>query len=96
MENIKIELTADGSYSIEGAKIGVSKTIEWLPTNKGHNVAFLAGPNMDSLPEKSDFEMSHSITFALPGVLFIQCTPNGNMGMLGLIVVGNYFNNLIN
>ena len=93
-DNMKIEFTADDSFSIEVAKIGVGETIEWLPTNKGHNVEFLAGPNMESLPEKSDLDVSHSVTFALPGVYLYQCTPHGNMGMLGLIVVGNNFNNL--
>ncbi len=93
-DNLKIEFTADDSYSIEVAKIGVGDTIEWLPTSKGHNVEFLAGPNMESLPEKSDLDVSHSVTFALPGVYLYQCTPHGNMGMLGLIVVGNNFNNL--
>ena len=93
-DNLKIEFTADDSYRIEVAKIGVSDTIEWFPTGKGLNVEFLAGPNMDSLPEKSDLDVSHSVTFALPGVYLYQCTPHGNMGMLGLIVVGNNFNNL--
>ena len=93
-DNLKIEYTADDSYSIEVAKIDVGDTIEWLPTNKGHNVEFLAGPNMDSLAEKSDLDVSHSVTFASPGVYLYQCTPHGNMGMLGLIVVGNNFNNL--
>ena len=93
-DNLKIEFTADDSYSIEVAKIGVGETIEWLPTSKGHNVEFLAGPNMESLPEKSDLDVNHSVTFALPGVYLYQCTPHGNMGMLGLIVVGNNFNNL--
>ena len=91
---LKIEFTADDSYSIEVAKIEVGDTIEWLPTNKGHNVEFLAGPNMDPLAEKSDLDVSHSVTFALPGVYLYQCTPHGNMGMLGLIIVGNNFNNL--
>ena len=93
-DNLKIEFTADDSYSIEVAKIDVGDTIEWLPTSKGHNVEFLAGPNMDSLAEKSDLDVSHSVTFTLPGVYLYQCTPHGNMGMLGLIVVGNNFNNL--
>ena len=93
-DNLKIEYTADDSYSIEVAKIDVGDTIEWLPTNKGHNVEFLAGPNIESLAEKSDIDVSHSVTFTLPGVYLYQCTPHGNMGMLGLIVVGNNFNNL--
>ena len=93
-DTLKIEFTADDSYSIEVANIGVGDTIEWLPKNEGHNVEFLAGPNMEELPEKSDLNVRHAITFDLPGVYLYQCTPHGNMGMLGLIVVGNNFNNL--
>ena len=82
------------TYSMEVAKVNVGDTIEWSPTNKGHNVEFLAGPQMDALPENSDLDVTHSVTFYLPGVYLYQCTPHGNMGMLGLIVVGNNFNNL--
>ena len=93
-DTIKIDFTADDTYSIEVAKIDVGDTIEWLPKNKGHNVEFLAGPNMKSLPEKSGLDVSHRITFDLPGVYLYQCTPHGNMGMLGLIIVGNNIDNL--
>ena len=95
-DTVKIEFTADDSYSIEVANIGVGDTIEWLPKNEGHNVEFLAGPNMEALPEKSDLNVRYAITFDLPGVYLYQCTPHGNMGMLGLIVVGNNFDNLGN
>ena len=95
-ETVKIEFTADDSYSIEVANIGVGDTIEWLPKNEGHNVEFLAGPNMEGLPEKSDLNVHYAITFDLPGVYLYQCTPHGNMGMLGLIVVDNNFDNLGN
>ena len=95
-ETVKIEFTANDSYSIEVANIGVGDTIEWLPKNEGHNVEFLAGPNMESLPENSDLDVRHTSTFDLPGVYLYQCTPHGNMGMLGLIVVGNNFDNLGN
>ena len=93
-DTVKINFTADDSYSIEVVKIDVGDTIEWLPKNKGHNVEFLAAPNMKSLPEKSDLDVIHRITFDLPGVYLYQCTPHGNMGMLGLIVVGNNYNNI--
>ena len=95
-ETVKIEFTADDSYSIEVANIGVGDTIEWLPKNEGHNVEFLAGPNMEALPEKSDLNVHYAITFDLPGIYLYQCTPHGNMGMLGLIVVDNNFDNLGN
>ena len=81
-------------YSIKVAKIDLNDKIIWKHVSKGHNVEFLAGPNMKALPEKSELDVSHSITFDLPGVYLYQCTPHGNMGMLGLIVVGNNFNNL--
>ena len=93
-DTVKIDFTADDTYSIEVAKIDVGDTIQWLPKNKGHNVEFLAGPNMKALPEKSDLDVSHRITFELPGVYLYQCTPHGNMGMLGLIIVGNNIDNL--
>ena len=93
-DTVKINFTADDSYSIEVVKIDVGDTIEWLPKNKGHNVEFLAAPSIKSLPEKTDLNAIHRITFDLPGVYLYQCTPHGNMGMLGLIVVGNNFDNI--
>ena len=93
-DTVKINFTADDSYSIEVVKIDVGDTIEWLPKNKGHNVEFLAAPSIKSLPEKSDLDVIHRITFDLPGVYLYQCTQHGNMGMLGLIVVGNNFDNI--
>ena len=93
-ETIQIDFTADDSYSIEVAKIDVGDTIEWLPKNEGHNVDFLGGPDFNSLPEKSDLNAFYSVTFNFPGVYLYHCTPHGNMGMLGLVIVGNDFHNL--
>jgi len=95
-ETIQIDFTPYDSYSIEVAKIDVGDTIEWLPKNEGHNVEFLGGPDLDSLPEKSDLNAFYSVTFDLPGVYLYHCTPHGNTGMLGLIIVGNDFHNLKN
>ena len=93
-ETIKIEFTEDDSYSIEVKHIDVGDTIEWLPKNEGHNVEFLAGPKMNSLPTKSEIDEVHSVVFTVPGVYLYGCTPHGNMGMIGLIIVGNDFHNL--
>ena len=93
-ETIQIDFTADDSYSIEVAKINVGDTIEWSPKLEGHNVEFLGGPDFSSLPEKSDLNTFYSVTFKLPGVYLYHCTPHGNMGMLGLVIVGNDFHNL--
>ena len=90
-ETVRIEFTDQDSYSIEVAKIDVGDTIEWLPTNKGHNVEFLAGPKLNTLSRKSEIDAFHSVVFKHPGVYLYQCTPHGNMGMLGLIIVGKRF-----
>ena len=93
-ETIQINFTGDDSYSIEVAHIDVGDTIEWLPDDEGHNVEFLAGPMMDSLPKKSKLNAFHSVVFKIPGMYLYQCTPHGNSGMIGLVVVGNNFHNL--
>ena len=95
-ETIQIEFTENDTYSLEVAKINVGDKIEWSPKNKGHNVEFLAGPDMNDLPPKSKLNSLHSVIFELPGVYLYQCTPHGNMGMLGLVVVENDFHNLQN
>ena len=95
-ETIQIDFTSDDSYSVEVAKIDVGDTIDWLPKNEGHNVEFLGGPDFNSLPEKSDLNAFYSVTFNLTGVYLYHCTPHGNMGMLGLVIVGNDFHNLKN
>ena len=93
-EVIQIEFTQFDTFSIEVANIGVGDTVEWLPKNKGHNVEFLAGPDMADLPPKSNMNKHHSVLFERPGVYLYGCTPHLNMGMLGLIVVGNDLHNI--
>ena len=93
-ETIQINFTGDDSYSIEVAHIDVGDTIEWYPEHEGHNVEFFAGPDMESLPKKSEIDDFHSIIFKIPGVYLYGCTPHANMGMLGLVIVGNDFHNI--
>ena len=93
-ETIRIDFTEHDSYSIEVAHINIGDTIEWLPKNEGHNVEFLAGPSMNDLPAKSEMDAILSVIFTAPGVYLYGCTPHKNMGMLGLIIVGNDFHNL--
>ena len=95
-ENIQIEFTEYDSYSSEVTLINLGDSIEWLPTNEGHNVEFLAGPKISVLPNKSKIDAFYSVVFKVPGIYLYQCSPHGNMGMLGLIVVGNDFHNLEN
>ena len=93
-KTIQIAFTEDDTFSKEVAYIDVGDTIEWLPKNEGHNVKFLGGPNISSLPQSSEVDAFHSITFETTGVYLYHCEPHGNMGMLGLVIVGNDFNNL--
>jgi|TARA_E500000178_G_scaffold354333_1_gene422905 pseudoazurin len=75
-------------YSEDISRIDVGDTITWVPTTKGHNVHFLAGPDGWEIPKKSKFNKEVSITFDVPGVYFYQCTPHKSMGMIALVVVG--------
>ena len=93
-ETIQIEFTENDLYSIEVARIDVGDTIEWLPKDEGHNVELLVGPKTNSLPTKSKIDEVFSVIFKVPGVYLYGCTPHGNMGMLGLIIVGNDFHNM--
>ena len=75
-------------YSEDISRIDVGDTITWLPTTKGHNVHFLAGPEGLEIPKKSKFNKEVSMTFDAPGIYFYQCTPHKSMGMIALVVVG--------
>ena len=75
-------------YSEDIARIEVGDTITWLPTAKGHNVHFIAGPDGWDIPKKSKNNKEVSITFDVPGVYLYQCTPHASIGMIALVVVG--------
>ena len=49
---------------------------------------------MNALPAKSKLNALHSVVFKIPGIYLYQCTPHGNSGMIGLVVVGNNYHNL--
>ena len=90
----KIEFTEFDTYSLEIIHINVGDSVEWLPTNEGHNVEFIMTPTMVSLPEKSKMNEPYSMIFQEAGIYVYGCTPHLNIGMLGLIVVGNDFHNI--
>ncbi len=92
-KNLEIEFTENDSYNIEVARISVGDTIRWLPKNEGHNVEFFAGPEI-LIPKKSEMDEPYSLVFSAPGIYLYGCTPHANMGMLGLIIVGNDLHNL--
>ena len=80
-------------YSEEIAMIEVGETITWVPTSKGHNVEWIAGPDGAELPKKSKNSKEVSMTFEVPGIYYYLCTPHKGMGMIGLVVVGGDVSN---
>lgn len=80
-------------YSIDVAEINSGDTITWLPTSKGHNVQFIAGPEGWELPKKSKNNKEVSITFDTPGMYLYQCTPHASMGMIALVIVDGDMSN---
>ena len=62
--------------------------IQFVATDKGHNVEFIDGPDGVDLPKKSKISADVSITLTEPGIYVYVCTPHATMGMIGIIVVG--------
>ena len=82
------------AYSQDITRIDVGDTITWVPTSKGHNVHFVAGPEGWDLPKKSKNNKEVAITFDTPGVYMYQCTPHATMGMIAMVIVGDDLSNL--
>ena len=82
------------AYSQDITRVDVGDTVTWVPTSKGHNVHFIAGPEGWDLPKKSKNNKEVAITFDTPGVYLYQCTPHATMGMIALVIVGDDTSNL--
>ncbi len=81
-------------YSQELVKIDAGKSIEWVATDKGHNVEMLAGPDGYELPKKTKLGDNVTIKFSVPGIYLYQCSPHAAMGMIGIVVVGGDTSNI--
>ena len=81
-------------YSQELVKIEVGQSIEWVPTDKAHNVEMLVGPEGYELPKKSKLSEPVTLTFKIPGIYLYQCSPHAALGMIGVIVVGGDTSNI--
>ena len=75
-------------YSEDISRVDVGETITWMPTDEGHNLEFIAGPDGFEIPKKSKLNKEYSFTFEVPGVYLYQCTPHKGLGMIALVVVG--------
>ena len=92
--DLVVEITRDDTFSPNIARIGSGETIKWAPKVNGHNVEFVKGPAGANLPPKSVLSTNTSMKFVETGVYLYWCTPHKDMGMLGLVVVGNDLSNL--
>ena len=81
-------------YSEDITRIEVGETITWVPTSKGHNVEFIAGPDGWKKPKKSKLNKEVAITFDAPGVYLYQCSPHKSMGMIAMVIVGDGDNDI--
>lgn len=81
-------------YSEDITRIDVGDTVTWVPTSKGHNVEFIAGPDGWDAPRKSKLNKEVAITFDTPGVYLYQCSPHKTMGMIAIVVVGDGDNDI--
>ena len=81
-------------YSEDITRIDVGDTVTWVPTSKGHNVEFIAGPDRWKKPKKSKNSKEVAITFDTPGIYYYWCTPHKGMGMIALVVVGDDTSNM--
>jgi pseudoazurin len=76
-------------FSPDFVRINPGDAINFVATDKGHEVHSVPG----MIPEGAqpfDAKMSQDIkvTFTVPGVYVIACKPHTQMGMVGIVVVG--------
>jgi pseudoazurin len=75
-------------FSEEVVQVAPGATVEWLATDRSHNVEFISGPDGVDLPKRSKMNEDFAHTFSEPGVYVYVCTPHATMGMIGIVVVG--------
>ena len=74
-------------------KINSGDNIVWKAIDKGHNVEFVTVPNgVKSFKSKLGKDINYN--FTIPGVYLYQCTPHKMMGMIGIVIVDDNYNNL--
>lgn len=75
-------------------KIELGDTVKFISTDKGHN----SQSDKKALPEgaekwKSKIGKDFEVTYTVDGTYGYYCTPHRGMGMVGLILVGDYKTN---
>lgn len=82
-------------FSPEILHISPGDTVTFVPTDAGHNTASKRGMIPEwAEPWNSPMDEEFSITLTVPGVYGYVCLPYYEMGMVGLIVVGDASSNI--
>ena len=76
-------------FSQEIIRVAPGDLIQFIATDKGHNVEFIDGPDGVKLPGKSKLNQDVEVYLTEPGVYVYVCTPHATMGMIGIVVVGD-------
>lgn len=86
-----------GTMVFEPAQLQIEPgdTVTFIPTDKGHNVETIK----DLIPEgaetfKSKINENFTVTFDVPGIYGLKCTPHFAMGMVMVVAVGDDNENL--
>lgn len=76
-------------------RVQVGDTVTFIPSDDGHNTASKRGMLPEgAAPWNSPMDEEFSVTFTVEGVYGYVCLPHYEMGMVGLIVVGDDLSNL--
>lgn len=77
-------------YAPSYLKIAPGDTVKFLATRPGHNAASIDGMVPDGAESfKGKINEEIEVTFTVPGIYGIKCTPHYAMGMVMLIQVGD-------
>lgn len=75
--------------------VQLGDTVTFIPTDNGHNTASKRGMLPEGAePWNSPMDEEFSVTFTVEGVYGYVCVPHYEMGMVGLIIVGDGMANL--
>ena len=96
MLNKDIGLKKRNIYSPALIQIELGDTVKWVATDRGHNVEFVRGAVPEGVkPFRSALGKDVSYTFSKPGAYVYKCTPHYGLGMVGIIIVGETPDNLL-
>lgn len=77
-------------FEPEFLQIEVGDTVNFVPTEPGHNAEVIKGMFPEGGTEfKGKINEAFSVTFDVAGAYGYKCAPHYGMGMVGLIVVGD-------